>query len=191
MVFIWGERGYPPIHFEYKMASAIAGFKDISKTYLGMFRKIQILKFFWFWWNYFPNIAGTKYLSYAILCYKTNRRISFINLYKDWDCTASNKEAEFWLFFNKGQIWTFCVSHRKGFQNYPLHLRRSSLNNLIRMHTCAQWTCNILPWSLRDPIQIYQQNFKLWLTLTLHIWHIASLEHCTFGTLHIWNIAPL
>ena len=43
MVFIWGDRGYPAVRFEYKTASCCW---DISKTVLGVFKKIQKLNVF-------------------------------------------------------------------------------------------------------------------------------------------------
>ena len=59
-IFIWVDREYHPVRFEYKPASE--GYLVILKT-ISLFRKIEIVKFFENTQNCFAYNSATKYLS--------------------------------------------------------------------------------------------------------------------------------
>ena len=68
MIFIWGDRGYPAVRFEYKKASERYLVAELwVKQFWVFFEKIEILNFFKNTQNRFAYISATKYRSEAIL----------------------------------------------------------------------------------------------------------------------------
>ena len=68
MVFIWGDRRYPAIRFEYKTASEQYLVAELwAKQFRVFFEKFQILIFFENTQNCFAYISATQYRSEAVL----------------------------------------------------------------------------------------------------------------------------
>ena len=62
MVFIWGDKGYPPIRFEYKTASQENLVIEILVNNFLIFWKKWNYEFFENTQNFFDHISATKYL---------------------------------------------------------------------------------------------------------------------------------
>ena len=68
MGFIWGDRGYPAVRFEYKTASEQYLVAELwAKQFWVFYEKSKILIFFENTQNCFAYISATKYRSEAVL----------------------------------------------------------------------------------------------------------------------------
>ena len=115
IIFIWGQRGYPPVCFEYKTASEQYLVAEISAKQFWVFsKKIFCSKYTQ---NCFASKSATKYCSEVVFVFKTNGRISSVTSYKDHCCGffyeqryKSNNEAVFWKIGRKKKLWV-CGKH--------------------------------------------------------------------------------
>ena len=79
MVFIWGDRGYPAIRFEYKTAS---GQYLVAEQFWVFFKKLKYWFFFENTQNCFAYISATKYDSETVL-YESNEKAVFWEFWKN------------------------------------------------------------------------------------------------------------
>ena len=68
MIFIWGDRGYPAVRFEYKTASERYSVAELkAKHFWVFFEKNQVLNIFENTQNCFAYNSAIKYRSEAVL----------------------------------------------------------------------------------------------------------------------------